>query len=475
MPPHRRLFGLLVTLIWVVQNAMAPRLTFGQGARRANLVKGPYLTALFESGVDVRLELDRASSIVVEVARDRADGGGLRTFVDPTASAMHIVHATGLIPATRYAYVVRAGAKAIGQGRFTTASKPESGAPLNFLVYGDDRTDPTAHAAVVRALAASPSDFLVNTGDMVEDGGRAEDWQSFFDVEAPLLRDRALFVAIGNHELFDDRAGANFARYFGFVSASGPPQPYGTVRLSDVRFFFLSTMHDWGSGEEREWLERELGRADLEPGLVWRIAVVHHGPWSSGPHGACANLVEAHVPELLAGHGVDLILSGHDHIYERGDAGRIKYVVSGGGGAPLYRTSKIGSTRKAESTYHFVEITTSSDAIRLVARRIDGSVLDQCGFRKGERWDCDARAHENDPHNFERSDGSGPRESTDPSPLPPTPGASSRPRCGCAVPGARSASAVSGGLLLAVAIALRRARRRGRAERVDRPGRGPIP
>src|SRR5208283_1336658 len=106
-----------------------------------------------------------------------------------------------------YSYMIRVDGKIVGQGRFSTATKQASGARLKFLVYGDDRTDATAHAAVVRALAATPSDFLVNTGDMVEDGGRGADWQSFFDVEAPLLRDRPIFVAIGNHELYDDRAG----------------------------------------------------------------------------------------------------------------------------------------------------------------------------------------------------------------------------------------------------------------------------
>ena len=99
--------------------------------------------------------------------------------------------------------------------------------------------------------------------------------------------------------------------------------------------------------------------------------------------------MNAHVPELLAAHGVDLLFSGHDHIYERGQGVGIKYIISGGGGAPLYRTSKVATTRMSEATYHFVEVTTDGDALHVLARRIDGSVLDQCGFRKGTGWDCD--------------------------------------------------------------------------------------
>jgi acid phosphatase type 7 len=416
---------------------------WGDKPRPATLVKGPYLTGLSEGGVDVRFELDGASPAALDVGRDRgdaprgADAGGSITYEDHATTALHVVHATGLEPASRYAYTVRVGGKAVGQGRFTTAPRPNSEGPLTFLVYGDDRTDPTAHAAVVRALAATSSDFLVNTGDMVEDGGRAADWQSFFDVEARLLCDRALFVAIGNHELYDDRAGANFARYFGFADAAGSVQLHGSVRLGNVRLFFLNAVQAWGAGEDPHWLERELDRAENEPGLLWRIAVMHQGPWSSGPHGGNAILIKARVPELLAAHHVDLLFAGHDHIYERGDAGGMKYVISGGGGAPLYRTSKIASTRKEESTYHFIDVTTEDNAISMVAKRIDGSLLERCGFRKGEAWDCDAP-------------GSG--SNLAPAPSSTTPAARSSARCGCALPGAGPPLA-SGGLL-ATAIAL---------------------
>jgi acid phosphatase type 7 len=426
-------------LVGVAPGLVATTTALGEGIRAPRLLKGPYLTALSDSGIDVRFELDVASSASVEISHEGGSPGSPRAFPDP-AGIMHVVRASDLDPATRYAYVVRSGGKALGQGAFTTAPKPGSAAPLKFIVYGDDRTDPTAHAAVVRALAETASDFLVNTGDVVEDGGRAEDWQTFFDVEARLLRDRPLFVAIGNHELFDDRAGANFARYFGFTGGGGTIQPYGTARLGNTRFFFLNAMHDWTSGEEREWLRRELDRADDEAGLVWRIAVMHHGPWSSGPHGACAKLVEARVPELLVAHKVDLVFSGHDHIYERGEGGGMKYVVSGGGGAPLYRTSKVSSTRKCESTYHFVEVATAGDAVHLVAKRIDGSVLDECGFRKGGAWDCDVV----------------PAASL--SPPPPPLVASSSPRCGCALPGATS-KLLPGAVSLAIAVVLAWARR----------------
>src|SRR5207302_1554110 len=84
--------------------------------------------------------------------------------------------------------------------------------------------------------------------------------------------------------------------------------------------FFLNAFDDWSGGEQRAWLDKELTSADDEPGLAWRFAIVHHGAWSAGPHGSSPKLAAAGVPAVLATHKIDLLISGHDHIYERGHA-----------------------------------------------------------------------------------------------------------------------------------------------------------
>jgi hypothetical protein len=372
---------------WAVIAVLA---TASPARAEVHVTKGPYVTDVYATGADIRFEFDQKSAANLTVVPDGVVNAPLHMFESRDVADMHVVRATGLEPGTKYGYAVRLGSALLGEGYITTAPPNSSLAPVTFLVYGDDRTDPTAHAAIVRAMTQVPSAFLVNTGDMVEDGGDAEAWQTFFSVEAPLLHDRPLFVAIGNHELFNDSAGVNFARYFGFPDTSGQLHLYGTVRFGMLRLFFLNAMHDWDSGEERDWLERSLKNADRED-VLWRVAVAHHGPWSSGPHGPNTRLLDAHIPELLAAHKVDLFLSGHDHIYERGDAGPIKYIVSGGGGAPLYRVERAeGVARKAESTYHFLEVTVTPAALRVVARRVDGTLLDRCGFGRGQPWDCDA-------------------------------------------------------------------------------------
>jgi hypothetical protein len=92
----------------------------------------------------------------------------------------------------------------------------------------------------------------------------------------------------------------------------------------------------------------------------------------------------------LRSHKVDLVISGHDHIYERGAADGLAYLVSGGGGAPVYRIKKSESTsRKVESTRHFIDASATTAAIQFVATRPDGSTIERCALRKNAGWDCD--------------------------------------------------------------------------------------
>jgi hypothetical protein len=436
---------IALALAFSLAAAIAPGLA--AAAQPTKLLKGPYLAGLSDTGADVRFELDVPGPATVEVTPPvpTSDAGAPRRFADATLTANHVIHVTGLEPGKSYGYSVLLGTQVAGRGTVTTAPDPASGAPLRFLVYGDSRSDPTTHEGLVRAMLATPSDFLVNTGDIVAEGGSAADWQTFFSIEAPLLRDRPLFLCIGNHELYEDEAGANFARYFGFVDSTGILRPYGTTRIGNTRLFFLNGMHDWAAGEERAWLERELGKADGEPGLVWRMAVVHHSPWSSGPHGPNPKLVAAHIPELLAVHKIDLLFAGHDHIYERGQgAGSLKYVISGGSGAKLYPIGKpMSETRKAEAAYHFVEVTVTPTEVRTIAHRLDGSILEKCGFQKAASWDCDNVAVASAP--------------SPPPPAPAPPAGSSR--CSIDGPGADTGAGWSVALLLVVAAAMGSRRR----------------
>jgi len=347
--------------------------------------KHPYLQSLSGDRVQIRFELRSEAPAQVEVT---GPNGWRKELSSPEARELHTVDVRELAPATTYRYEVRSGELVAG-GTFTTA--PADSRPFSFIVYGDSRSNPAAHAGVVRRMLDTPSDFLVGTGDLTARGDSPRDWDDFFAVERKLLADRCLFTAIGNHELIGvGREGKNpFLEYFATGVDSGDRRLYDTFRWSNARFFVLSAMEDW-TGPEREWLARELAKADDEPGVEHRFAVLHIGPWTSGPHGPNRRMHEAGIPDLFRKHGVDLVFSGHDHLYERGEADGIKYMVSGGAGAPLYPVRNLlPTTGKVEPTYHFIEVKVDGPDVRTRAVRMDGSLIEKCSYRKGQAWSCD--------------------------------------------------------------------------------------
>jgi MYXO-CTERM domain-containing protein len=358
-----------------------------------DLSKGPYLQHLTSASVDIKVELPKALPVSVTVSSLEGDARAPAISKSAPAATFHSVHIDGLAASTRYRYSVHAGLGKPHDGVFTTAPEGSSRAPFTFIVYGDNRSDGAAHARIVEAIRKESFAFLVNTGDYVIEGADEGAWQSFFDIEEPLLADHCLFGCIGNHELHNDKAALHFERYLGATEpTSSEPSPpfYGTFRWGRARFFLLNAFEDWGSGPERSWLEGALSRADHEEGIDLRFAVIHHSPRSAGPHGDNKALLAAHIDDLLVAHHVDLVLAGHDHIYERGDTKGLKYLVSGGGGAPLYREiTPEPSTRKVEATYHYVKATVADDKVSIVAVRADGSIVEECAFARGGPWLCD--------------------------------------------------------------------------------------
>ena len=430
---------------------------------KGSLTKGPWVQSVTSDSAVIRVEVDPPSPVSVELSGPTA-GGSHSVVVSSEARSFHAISLKGLLPSKSYTYSVR-GPRGTKSAAFVTAPPDEGDAPFRFLVYGDNRTDDAAHATLVRAMAAVSSDFLVHTGDFVEDGASSAQWETFFEIEAPLLGTRSIFSAVGNHELTDG-AGIAYARFFGPTvpppgaepsparsagpTAKRPEHLRGSHRWGNTRFFFLNGMVSYQGTAERSWLEQELTKADTEAGLKWRVVVVHHGPWSSGPHGKNARLHDAGIIPLLGAHKVDLVLSGHDHIYERGFSDGLAYVVSGGGGAPVYKVkSVLPPAKKVESVHHFVEVKVNAVSMQLAAVRADGTTIERCALNKGfTGWDCDQPAGD-------LSAASSPSRAS--SPMAP-----SGARCGCDVVGG---PATNHGAAVALATAAYLVRRRRASRR----------
>ncbi|MBI5518353.1 MAG: metallophosphoesterase [Deltaproteobacteria bacterium] len=356
------------------------------------LRKGPWLMDLHPTSVVVLVERAEAGTITVRAELLGPPSRELRgrpwvgpptppvVVESPVPAMLHEVTLPGLRPGMRYRYHVQAPDLDGATGTFTTP--PLEAAPFRFAVYGDTRSGTSRHRQTVAAVQRFAPDFVLHTGDLVGDGTKLEDWQTFFDVERPLLINTPLVPVVGNHEIIRPLASGLYNyRRFVHVDPTGPaPELDYVFRFANARFILANAYDDW-TGVARDWLAGELARARREGPNDWLFVAMHWGPRSAGVHGNNRLLHEARVDDLLRRARVDLVFAGHDHVYERGDDHGLRYIVSGGGGAGLYgQLHPHHATQVFASEHHFVLVEIDHDRLVLSARRIDGTVIDQVGL-----------------------------------------------------------------------------------------------
>jgi predicted phosphodiesterase len=226
--------------------------------------------------------------------------------------------------------------------------------------------------------------FVINTGDMV---ARADEqrWAHFFETERDLLSRVVLYPAMGNHELAGGRARGRRLFKEMFKTPRNGPDPgivYSFVH-GNAKIIFIDTNSDFIGTDQSSWAKGEMLRASADPDTRHIFLVAHHGPYSSGPHGPNRRLAESGLLDVSRRCGVDIIFSGHDHLYERGEVDGLRYVVSGGGGAPPYQVERAQPySRVVDVSHHYVRVTVDGDEVEVVARRTDGSVIDGFGYVK---------------------------------------------------------------------------------------------
>jgi hypothetical protein len=253
---------------------------------------------------------------------------------------------------------------------------------FSFIVYGDTRgrRDGVAtqeeHALVVESMLRSiarldsgpdPVRFVIQSGDAVVDGRDAAQWNvSFVRLINRLTREAGVpyFLAPGNHDVTEAQAlrdagrRTGLANYLQAVGALIPPDGslrrlagYPTYAFGFGNTFVLafdSNIAD--DATQFTWVKRQLEGLDR---TRYRHVVVmfHHPVLSSGPHGGATiewptDAVRRRYLPLFRAQGVTLLVTGHEHFFEHwverfpdasGQPRRMDQVVSGGGGAPLYR------------------------------------------------------------------------------------------------------------------------------------------
>ena len=194
----------------------------------------------------------------------------------------------------------------LGADEFKFPLKPDS---VRFAAIGDMGTGkpPQYETAqqMLKAREAFPFEFVTMLGDNIYGGSKPADFDRKFAVPYKPLIDAGVkfYASLGNHDNTNER----FYKPFNMNGES-----YYTYKKGNVRFFVLNS--NYMDPKQTAWLETQLkdaGNGD------WKICIFHHPLYSSAKfHGSALDLRQLLDP-LFIKYGVDVVLSGHDHVYER--------------------------------------------------------------------------------------------------------------------------------------------------------------
>jgi Calcineurin-like phosphoesterase len=348
------------------------------------MLKGPYLQDLAPTSITVMWQLDEAVPAKIFVTGP----GGAR---EQEVSAAHIAEARveGLEPSSRYRYKVVIG-DSTWEGEFATAPPIGEDVPFSFTVIGDSRNGVEQHRRVIERMSQEVPDFVLGTGDMVDEGFRQDQWQQFFDIENRLLRDNVYFPALGNHDRQGrGRTADTYRAYFSVPENGGDTERYYAFTYAAARFLVLdSNAYSFALTDQTAWIERELAAARQDSTIHHIFVVMHHPPYSISLHGGAVDLRERWTP-LFEKYQVTAVFSGHDHVYERAEHNGLRYYVSGGGGAPLYpRRPKpnpvdLDAVKKFERVLHYLRVTVNGSRVEVSAIRADGTTIETQAWNDG--------------------------------------------------------------------------------------------
>ncbi|MBD3327266.1 hypothetical protein GF339_21955 [candidate division KSB3 bacterium] len=215
----------------------------------------------------------------------------------------------------------------------TTAPSPFGD---SFLIVGDSRSGDSIYQEIVSSITSSLTfaECMIHVGDMIEDPGNQAQWNNFLTMTAPISQVMPWYAVVGNHDV------GSVASQQIYQDVMTPPSEnlYYSVDLLDSHFIILDTEipgQEGGIvGEQLAWLRRDLA---MYAGSAQYVFVFTHRPVFPQGHYRGHDLANAdELHQLFTQYGVDAVFSGHEHQYYVYQKDAIPYVVTGGGGSPIY-------------------------------------------------------------------------------------------------------------------------------------------
>lgn len=327
--------------------------------RPVTLTKGPFIHLTGDDSA--RLRFETREEIALDVRLERGQQGGVEykptlsttklrfkwpqravkkkppAFPDkPGNHTLQEVSFEGLIPGERYRWMVHRGGGSEVSGTFMAPPPPDAAFRLGWIAdtrqYRQERT-------MQRLLEESP-DLVIHGGDLQYQSDKRDTWNGFFHDMAGLMRRAPTHFCVGNHEA-EGYKGIElqelFLRLFQGQGHAGGQTTYHTFRYGRAQFIVLNTEdRDLAKkkGAQYRWLTATLEEAKRGPART-TVMAFHRPIFSVSKRQPPRGLRDALHP-LFQKYSIPLVMTGHNHCYERFSVDGITYITDGGGGASLY-------------------------------------------------------------------------------------------------------------------------------------------
>ncbi len=296
----------------------------------AQVTRKPYLQSPTSSGIIVSWQSE--TGIIGEVnygpIMSALDGKKLESEYE---EIYHEVEITGLLPDTKYFYSVDGSTSGLEDQYFVTNPVIGSKTPVRIWVIADFGQSTSGQnerrLETVEQWKDFNSDyhanFILSLGDQTEDDSRYQLQHNYFDQLEKVLVNTPLFTVAGNHDNHDSMI--NYLATFALPSkaeaggtASGT-EKYYSFNYANIHVVVLSTEIEDSLGRKTQvdWLKKDLDNNKQDWLIVSMHRPFHSGGWHKTDIDEDAQIRRDDWLSILESHGVDLILQGHNHIYER--------------------------------------------------------------------------------------------------------------------------------------------------------------
>ena len=314
-----------------------------QSQNKPRLKRGPYLQMVGEETVTFRWRTTIPSDSRIAVGT--ALGSYPIVVTDSQLTTEHIVTLNGLTADTKYFYQIGSSNKILQSGKhnfFVTAPDTATKRKIRIAAFGDCGRNWWGYGTMVlnayrRYTREHPPEVLLLLGDNAYQHGTDAQYQKkFFNrYGSTILRNHALFPAPGNHDYAENPLSSRALAYYDNFTVptngelGGVPsgtEAYYSYNWGNIHFVSLDSygMEDSGTtrlydtlGAQVTWLKKDLAANQQQ----WTIVYWHHPPFSMGSHNSDKEdeliKIRTNLLRIVERYGVDLVLTGHSHDYER--------------------------------------------------------------------------------------------------------------------------------------------------------------